>query len=618
MPSKGGKYPSYEEDEESAPKPKVHRKGEGRGEGRSHNDNGLEMVGAQTFGRKSDVALTVDNDKDVETKVRRQPVQTNRQKCCSRAAYSARVTTKILGVGLMVTLLVIAILDWPPWIVEQKGTRARVMTSLFACGLFIVATEDITGLNKSAFMLLLAATMWTCLAVGYHPTTSEVGSRKLHHELDRGLQDVGSVILFLLPAMGVVESMDHFGAFVCVTVLIQKSMKGNFGRLMPILCFLTFFLSSVIDNLTATIVSLKILRRLVPDDRDFRHRCGGLIVMAANAGGAWSAIGDVTTTMLWIQGKISTVPTAKWLFVPSLVSGTLPVVFWSCGNMQGPKIALKTPQKAARQMAGHRSGTSTGAAQKRGHHEDGSRTPTNDDDEAAPFGWDDPPESEKVTRSKVLVMTFGIFLILLVPVLKMSTGLPPYLGMLLALGSMWLLTDNLALAGVDPSSSDDGGAWDEEPHNGPPVHGVVAALHKVDLTGLLFFTGVLLAIGALNSAGVLRDYASAMVTLSGNSPIILCTLLGLSSAVVDNVPLVEASINMFTEVPKDDPLWQLIALAAGTGGSILNIGSVAGVTFMSMEGVGFLWYCRRVTPWALLGFFSGLATFQVQRMVMAT
>lgn len=212
---------------------------------------------------------------------------------------------------------------------------------------------------------------------------------------------------------------------------------------------------------------------------------------------------------------------------------------------------------------------------------------------------------EEITSTKILALAVGVFVILLVPVLKMWTGLPPYLGMLLALGLMWLISDLLHF-GAMPT--------DEKGH-ASTQQGVIAALYKIDLTGLLFFTGVLLSVGALDSAGVLHAYATMLVDHLGQSPVALCTLLGISSAVVDNVPLVEASIDMFKDVGTDDQLWQLVALAAGTGGSILSVGSIAGVTLMSMEGVGFLWYWKRISPWAFLGFIFGIATYQAQHTI---
>lgn len=232
-----------------------------------------------------------------------QCVHKQRKSLKVRVRHALHIGLKVVGVGGMFLVLLMAAVGWPSALVHDASTRNHVMSALFLVGLLMVALEDFIELSKSAIMLLLAATLWTILAVGYDPSESEAGAHRLHHELNRGLQDVGSVILFLLPAMGVVESIDHFGGFHIVTLAIRKGMDGKKVRLTAIICILTFFLSSVIDNLTSTIVAIKILRHIVPDDHEWRKQLGGLVVIAANAGGAWSPIGDVTTTMLGSRAK---------------------------------------------------------------------------------------------------------------------------------------------------------------------------------------------------------------------------------------------------------------------------------------------------------------------------
>lgn len=564
-----------------------------------------------------------------------------RRKAIRQTRVAARFFVKAAGVGLMTAVLCLAIVHWPPWVIEDEHKRAQIMSALFVIGIFTVAVEDEIGMNKSAMMLFLAGTMWTFLAVGYRPLNSEAGAHRLHEELNRGLQDVGSVILFLLPAMGVVESIDHFGGFALVTVVIRKAMDGRVERLMPIICVFTFFLSSVIDNLTSTIVALKILKHLAADDEEHRRFCGGMVVLAANAGGAWSPVGDVTTTMLWIQGKITAPMTTKWLILPSLTAGLLPLVgMWWTGNLRPASLDVRSSSDGG---LGGGGGVSLPVVRRRRGADEPDWTTDEDG-----HGWKDKKKHhteretemmmegrdlalrarEDVTPLKVVVLAFGIMLILLVPVLKIWTGLPPYLGMLLALGAMWLVTDALDLDAhremdgrVDvpmdlhdtPVNSPESDDLPVE-HHGPPQTGVVAALYKLDLTGLLFFAGILLSVGALDSAGVLHMYATSLVKLCRGSPFALCILLGLSSAVVDNVPLVQASIDMFKETETDDELWQLVALAAGTGGSILSIGSISGVTLMSMDGVSFMWYLRRIGPWSLISFFAGMAVYKIQRI----
>jgi len=306
--------------------------------------------------------------------------------------------------------------------------------------------------------------------------------------------------------------------------------------------------------------------------------------------------------MLWINKKITVTNMVFSLFPPSLVAGVVPLL----GMMF--------------QARGHLSDVNCLAVRKGA-----------EDDEVAPVGKAQPEtqalqedlgdEDSDSDRDETALRRFGPLVlgtavICMVPMLKMFTGLPPYLGMLFALGVFWLITD---LAGLAPRTND---GWqmqlNEEAsvksEEGAPTEGVVGALKGLDLTGLLFFIGILLSIGALNSATVLESYSQYMVDTLPDSPILLSVALGLSSAVVDNVPLVQASIDMFDD-EVDAPLWHLIALTAGTGGSILSIGSIAGVTLMSMEGVGFMWYMRKVSFWALLGFFAGVGTFALPRLI---
>jgi len=518
--------------------------------------------------------------------------------CLLRALRHCRTSVKVVGIGAMLLVLLLSLFGPPGVLVHNDIVFRRIISVLFVIGLILVAVEDVVGINKSAVMLILAASMWVFTAARYQPTVSPEGREEFHRHLDKGLEDVGGIVLFLLPAMAVVESIDHFGGFGVVTAGINRIIGSKRHLLMPVIGTLSFFMSSVIDNLTATIVGLKILRHVAADDDNFRQLCGGLVVIAANAGGAWSPIGDVTTTMLWIQGKITVSKTVASLFAPSLVAGVAPLagLWWQ---------AVRDAKKSA---AGK---DCKGCA---------------DEASAAVAAVAEAP------RASVLVLALGISCILMVPVLKMFTGLPPYLGMLFALGVVWVVTESMGFAAPEDgekNSEED----DEDPelnaregssvaleHRKPVPEavghgGVPAALHKLDLTGLLFFTGVLLAVVALDAAGVLRRYATWMMEAFGDSPIMLSALLGVSSAVVDNVPLVEASIDMF-EHPVDAPLWQLVALAAGTGGSILSIGSIAGVTFMSMEGVGFLWYVRKVSLWAAVGFALGIATYAGQQKLM--
>jgi len=486
------------------------------------------------------------------------------------AVTTTRRTMKIAGLSLFALVFVLAFFGWPTNFLEEASTHRSVLAALFLTGITLVALEDVIRLDKSAIMLVLASVMWTYHAAGIHARSIE-GHHLLEEELMKGLFEVGSVILFLLPAMCVVESIDHMNGFAWVTAFIVRHTRDNAGRLMPIVCVIAFFLSSVIDNLTATIVCIKILQRVVPHNQDWRHSCGGVVVVAANAGGAWSPIGDVTTTMLWIQHKVSTAGIVAWTFLPSLVAGLIPLfgIWWQAIRC-GPKIQACSASNRC--------------------------------------------EVAEPSRNSIVVLVAGFGCILTVPVVKMVTGLPPYLGMMMALGTFWLLTEIFDL-GAEVATAQEETLEDKE---GPAHHskrGVAAALHKVDISSLLFFTGVLLGVAVLEASEVLSRYSTFMRKVTQGNELFLSALLGVSSAVVDNVPLVQASIEMFEE-PMDDPLWQLVALAAGTGGSMLAVGSVAGVTLMGLEGVGFLWYMKRISPWAALGFGLGLATFSAQQQLI--
>eukprot|EP00403_Amphidinium_massartii_P030007 CAMPEP_0178394710 /NCGR_PEP_ID=MMETSP0689_2-20121128/12847_1 /TAXON_ID=160604 /ORGANISM="Amphidinium massartii, Strain CS-259" /LENGTH=619 /DNA_ID=CAMNT_0020015349 /DNA_START=30 /DNA_END=1887 /DNA_ORIENTATION=+ len=543
-----------------------------------------------------------------------------------KATKALQWSCRAVSLGFMAAVFLLAMIDWPARLIDNNFSRSRILSSLFAIGLMVVALEDVLGVNKSAVVLCLAATMWSVLAVSLEDTdaatgqllllqqvkdqlkevsanvgncseiqdtsavSGQIGQIVLHQELADGLKEVGSVVLFLLPAMGVVESIDHFNGFDIVTKGIRHVVGKSKGSLLPIVCLVSFALSSVIDNLTSTIVVLKILRHLVPDQAQ-RHECGALVVLAANAGGAWSPIGDVTTTMLWIQKKITVNKMVVSLFPASLVAGFSPLLAKCCCQR---RAAARAP-----------------TLQKSSLEADPLRISGLGDD----FEEDD---DDMPLSRRLFPLVLGISVIVMVPVLKMwSRGLPPYLGMLLALGIFWLATD---LSGISPRkegySQAVAGELEAYPiagHAGAEGadEGVVTALKGLDLTGLLFFSGILFSVGALASAGILKSYSENMVRTLPDSPVLVSVILGISSSIVDNVPLVQAAIDMFDEDHVvDDPLWHLIALTAGTGGSILSIGSIAGVTLMSMEGVSFMWYARNVSFWAFFSFLAGVGTYQ--------
>lgn len=411
-----------------------------------------------------------------------------------------------------------------------------VMLVLFVVGYTAIIFEHRINVNKAAASVLLAGGLWTALYVGAGDDHASV-----HHQLAEHVADVSEIVFFLLGAMTLVEVIDSHGAFKLVTDRIRTRSKR---KVMWIVGIIAFFMSALLDNLTTTIVMVSLLKRIIPTRRD-RLLLGGLVVVAANAGGAWTPMGDVTTTMLWIGGQVTTGGVMRSLFVPSLVAMVVSLGIYSLW-MKGA----------------YAPGSTLDAEQK-------------------------------VEMGAKRVLTLGIGAFLFVPVFKAATHMPPFMGILIGLGMMWLVTDVLHSERADTTHI-------RVPH----------ALTKVDVSGVFFFLGILLSVGALQSAGILTVLAGGLDEIT-SGPATLATVIGLLSAVVDNVPLVAGAMGMYstTQYPVDGQFWQMLAFCAGTGGSVLVIGSAAGVAFMGMEKVDFLWYVRRVTPVALAGYFAGIGAY---------
>jgi len=395
---------------------------------------------------------------------------------------------------------------------------------------------------------LMSTGMWVTYADFFDGATG-VASQTVVEQLAEQLSEVSDICFFLLAASTIVEVVDAHQGFKVVTNLITtKSKKGLFWTIG----FLTFFLSAILNNLTVTIVMVSLLRKLVPNNDD-RKLFGAMVVVAANAGGVWTPIGDVTTTMLWINNNLSTLPTVTELFLPSIVCliGSLSFLV----NQVEEDNSLEESTL--------------------------------------------PDPSSLATRGQV-VFWAGIASLLAVPVFSEFTGLPPYIAMLTGLGAMWTLTDIIHMG--------------EEEEEGLKVP---AALSKLDTSGILFFLGILMSIGVLDKSGILKELA---IFLNDNLPNqdIIATVIGIASALIDNVPLVAATMGMYdlTDFATDDKLWQLIALCAGTGGSILVIGSASGVALMGLEKVDFLWYAKKVSVGAAVGYFAGIVTYLAQNALL--
>ena len=415
-----------------------------------------------------------------------------------------------------------------------------LLLTIFLLGYAAIAFESAIKINKTAPALITGVLCWV-VYVFFTANKLAVNDSLLKH-----LGDISSILFFLLGAMTIVELIDAHDGFDTIARFVSSTNKRS---LIWIVGFLSFFLSAILDNLTTTIVMVSLLRKLVKNQDD-RLLFVGIVVIAANAGGAWTPIGDVTTTMLWIGGQISTANIMSKLFLPSLVCLIVPLIVVSSsikGNVERVEIQRFV---------------SSGIL-------------------------------SKSKQTKILIL--GILILVLVPMFKMATHLPPFMGMMLGLGLLWVVTE------IMHRSYD----YEEKKHLT-----LVSALHNIDISSILFFLGILMSIAALEASGILTVIASWLVKSIGNLSIIVMSI-GLSSAVIDNVPLVAATQGMYSlgQYPMDSYIWEFLAYCAGTGGSILIIGSAAGVAAMGMEKIDFFWYVKKISWLALAGYFAGAFTY---------
>jgi Na+/H+ antiporter NhaD/arsenite permease-like protein len=412
---------------------------------------------------------------------------------------------------------------------------------VFIVGYFAIAFEHPIRLNKAASALITGVLCWTIYIL--QSDAAHIVSEELLHYLG----EIASIVFFLLGAMTIVALIDSHDGFNIITEKITTNSKQ---KLLLIIAVLTFFLSALLDNLTTAIVMTSLCSKILTEKED-RLWFAGIIVIAANAGGAWSPLGDVTTTMLWIGGQITALNIMKQLILPSIAVCLIPalIVAW---RFKSQKFAM-IPASA---------------------------------------------NTIKGKRNGKIILLSGISFLIFVPVFKTLTHLPPFMGMLLALGLMWVIPTIL---------------FKNKPHEDAEKLGVAQALHKVDTPSILFFLGILLAVSALQSFGVLKSLASFLNTNLKNDYLI-GTSLGLLSAIVDNVPLVAASQGMYelSTYPPDHPFWEFLALTTGTGGSAIIIGSAAGVAVMGIERINFMWYLKNISLLALTGFTAGIIVFLLQ------
>jgi len=435
-----------------------------------------------------------------------------------------------------------------------------ILISIFILGYLLITLEHSLKIDKLIPALGMMALLWALISLSHLPVfevntnLKELQPTHIDEVLLHHLGKTAEILIFLLGAMTIVEIIDYFNGFFTIKSFIKtRSKKG----LLYIFSFLAFILSAIIDNLTATIVLITILQKVIKD-RNTRLWFAGLIVICANAGGAWSPIGDVTTTMLWIGKKVSTVKLISYLLIPSLVCAIVPVI-------------------AATFLPAFK----------------GNISNQGKDDNDAP------------DRRGAMMLYLGLSAIIFVPVFKVVTNLPPYVGMMLSLAVVATFAEILSKSKINITSIDE---IHDEDSSHSPVH---KSLSKIELPSILFFLGILMAVAALESLGMLFEFAGLLNDAIPNTDVVVI-LLGIGSAIIDNVPLVAASMGMFSELI-DHPLWHFIAFSAGTGGSMLIIGSAAGVVAMGMERIDFFWYLKKITWLAAIGFLSGSFTFILMR-----
>ena len=408
---------------------------------------------------------------------------------------------------------------------------------IFVLAYLAIALEHPLKISKSASALMGAGWLWTVYALA----SGDVN--QVDADLNRSLMGTAQIVFFLMGAMTIVEVVDAHEGFLAITSRIKTTRLSS---LMWMVGFVTFFLSSILDNLTTTIVMISLMKKLL-EKREDRIYFAGIIVIAANAGGAWTPIGDVTTTMLWIGNQITTLSIMKAVFLASMVNLLVPLAITSRILGNRPVIA---PARRA-----------------------------------------DSENLQSTSFERNLMLFLGLGILVGVPLFKTVTHLPPFMGILFGLGMLWMVGDLLHL----------------KKEEGKKQHlTLVHALTRIDMSSIIFFIGILMAVAVLEHTHVLSSLAQWLDKVVGRQDIIVL-IIGLASAVVDNVPLVAASMGMYTlaQYPTDSFLWEFIAYCAGTGGSILIIGSAAGVAAMGLEKIDFIWYMRKISGLALMGYLGG-------------
>lgn len=423
------------------------------------------------------------------------------------------------------------------------------IVAIFFVSYAAIALEHPLKINKSASALIGAGLLWTVYALSLSDT------HLLTAQLGESLTGTAQIVFFLMGAMTIVEVVDAHNGFEVITARIRTTKLSS---LMWLVGFVTFFLSAILDNLTTTIVMISLMRKLLAKHED-RLFFAGIIVIAANSGGAWSPIGDVTTTMLWIGGQITSQAIIQSVVLPALVSMVLPMGITS--------YVLRGREVVSPELVDTDHGVSTTEFERN------------------------------------LMFFLGLGILVAVPAFKTITHLPPFMGILFGVGILWLVGDLVHRHKEDEFK----------------VHFTLAhALSKIDLSSLVFFIGILLSVATLEHTHILTSLAQWLDRTVGRQDVIVL-IIGIASAIVDNVPLVAASMGMYslTDFPTDHFLWQFMAYCAGTGGSILIIGSAAGVAAMGLEKIHFFWYVKKISGLAMVGYFAGAGMYLLQRSLFS-
>ena len=432
------------------------------------------------------------------------------------------------------------------------------LVAIFIIGYFFIAMEHPFKINKTATALMLGTLLWTifmfCNSVAQPGMDSDTWHKFISDNLIENLGETAEIVFFLLGAMTIVTLIEDYQGFRVIT---DKITTTNKKKLLWILSILTFFLSALLDNMTTAIVMIALLRKLIADKKE-RWLYAGMVILAANAGGAWSPIGDVTTIMLWIKGQVTTLNIIVKTLIPSLVCMVVPVLIVGAtlkGEIQRP--------------------------------------------EESDAGFEMP------ARLRKFILLVGVGALVFVPIFKTITHLPPYMGMLFGLGVLWVLTEIISY---------------KYSRDGVKMPTAVSTLEHIDVPTILFFLGILMAVSCLKVAGILGNLANGLDSVFGTEApgfFFIDLIIGVLSSVVDNVPLVAAAMGMYPFEGVDaifiqnHPFWEFLAYCAGTGGSILIIGSAAGVAVMGMEKIDFIWYLKKISWLALAGYIAGALVFML-------